>query len=237
MNLTEQQKIKEVVVRGLAIVGFFALLFSGLWGTIQVVKITPKIISSIAAVSTSLTSIFISNKEATTISNEQPEQADILKNEDKTATIKEIAGDREDNIFPITSVGISNPNQEPDLEVTILATGIITTDNIFTPTESMKSTEKGAVRFQIRNIGGKETGSWTFNVVLPTFPMHIFHSEIQKSLRPGDRVEYTLGFDQVNSGLTEAVITINADPTESIKEISENNNIRQKTIQIVDYTD
>ena len=234
MNLPEQQKIKSVLIRGLAVIGFFSILFGGLWGTVQVVKSIPQILSTIAAVSTSITSIFIANEDTVSTSSET-EPIDVSKNEtrNETRNTERVAGEREDNVFPVTSITVSNPQGEPDLAVTILATGIIDEQNNFLPTDSISRTKRGAVTFEIRNIGTKESGSWTFNAVLPTFPMQIFHSKAQKSLLPGDRIEFTLGFDQITN-LPDGVITINADPTGSIKEISEENNIRQKTITITE---
>jgi len=69
--------------------------------------------------------------------------------------------------------------------------------------------------------------------VLPTYPMHIFHSTSQKALQPGDRIDFTLGFDQLNGTLTDGVITINVDPTGSIRnEFDRDNNIAQVTFEI-----
>ena len=117
--------------------------------------------------------------------------------------------------------------------VNIIDTGIIDAQNTFIATSSISVTQQGAIRFSVTNRGSKTSDNWTFNAVLPTFPMHIFHSASQRALAPGDRIDFTLGFNQLNSTLTEGVITINADPAQSINnELNRDNNIAQVTIKI-----
>ncbi len=146
------------------------------------------------------------------------------------------AGERVDQILPISdSRYLSDQSGRVDLVVNIIDTGIINSDNVFVPTSPISATKhKGAIRFSVTNIGSKTSDKWTFNTVLPTFPMHIFHSTGQKALNPGDRIDFTLGFDQLNQDLSEGVITVNVDPSGSIyNEINRNNNIAQVTIKIV----
>lgn len=139
------------------------------------------------------------------------------------------------NTYVITQAGrVSDPNGRPDLAVTILDTGTIDANNIYTKAGAVKRTERGAVRFVVENQGTKTIDGWAFNAVLPTLPMHIFSSPMQPALGPGDKVEYTLGFDQVDGAATGNSITINADPTNSVwNEITENNNIAKVILTIV----
>lgn len=331
------EQAKEVLIRSLAVIGFIAILSLGLWGTVQVVRLTPAIFSSLAAVTTTLSSVFIPRSEEVVINTpdsliltdnvfeltwshrNKPNDATYtfsyeckegfsfaLSNEgdiyeaipcgtlfpfasennvlrllpllensrlaevlitlssvnekgDTTAShqlsltiVNEFssedgqpaqtgtqsaslrAGERTDEIFPITdSRTTSNQGGEPDLSVRITGVGIINNENVFVPTNSLRVNERGAVRFEVRNVGTKTSDNWAFNAVLPTFPMHIFHSTSQQALAPGERIEFTLGFDQLNKDIAEGVITINVDPTGSIKEISEENNVRQITFEIV----
>ena len=110
--------------------------------------------------------------------------------------------------------------------------GIDPATNIFTAKESIVITERAAVRFEIVNIGTKRADGWSFNAVLPTFPSHIFSSESQQALGPGDKIEYTLGFDQFDINQTEGVIAIYVDPTNSINEPNKDNNLGKATIKI-----
>ena len=330
---TQGEHMKSIVMQGLAVVGFVAILFVGLWGTVQVVKFAPRIFSNLAAV-TNFTSVFIP-KETITINTPnslvssgtifeltwshvgKPENGtytftyackeglsfEVLTEEgtsnrkiacdtpfefsndinplyvtptsatsrfvdvpiiitsfneagesttldDSFLTIvnesvsgsslplpegnKLTAGEQKDEVFPISdSRSASNVNGRVDLKTTITDTGIVNPDGTFTSTSSIKISEKGAIKFSVTNIGSKTSDNWVFNVVLPTFPMHIFHSTSQKALAPGDRIDFTLGFDQLNKDLTEGVITVNADPTGSIhNESNRDNNVAQTIIVI-----
>lgn len=143
-------------------------------------------------------------------------------------------GAKTEKTYTVTSPVPATANGLPDLMVNILAVGVIDpTTNVFTATSSVKLSERAAVRFEIANRGGKPSGAWRFNAVLPTFPAHIFHSEDQQTLAPGDKIEFTLGFDQIDPNQTTGTIVINADPTSSIKESNEDNNMVKAVINIV----
>jgi hypothetical protein len=119
---------------------------------------------------------------------------------------------------------------KPDLVPKILEVGVIDkTTNVFTATSSLFVGDRIAVRFEVENIGTADSGNWQFSAVLPTIPMHIFESEGQQSLAPGDRIEYTLGFDNVEPNV-DGRFVVNVDPTSSVPEASDINNIASTTI-------
>jgi hypothetical protein len=134
-----------------------------------------------------------------------------------------------------TTSGTSNPAGQPDLKATILAVGVVSRiDNSFTATSTIKKTDRVAVRFEIINLGTKETGTWHFNSVLPTFPSHIYTSKSQQNLLPGDRIEFTIGFDSIRD-IGDNQIVINVDPTNSVKnEVTKDNNIVKTTIVVTE---
>ena len=120
-----------------------------------------------------------------------------------------------------------------DLTPKILEVGVIDKiTNVFTATAttSLRASDRIAVRFEVENLGTASSGHWQFSAVLPTFPMHIFESEGQQSLAPGDRIEYTIGFDNVEPDV-DGRFVINVDPTSSLPEASESNNIATTTIR------
>ena len=121
-----------------------------------------------------------------------------------------------------------------DLYSNIIAYGTLNNNNEFTATTTLKSTDKIAVRFEIVNHGTIETGAWYFNAVLPTFPSHIFTSESQQSLKPGEKIVFTLGFNKVAKKDGNEFV-VNADPANSINEASETNNIARPTISDVKF--
>lgn len=151
-----------------------------------------------------------------------------------SGSITGLPGTRTSNTYQITpGSGSSDPNGFVDLTVKILATGVVsTTTNEFFTTSFVPRGARGGVKFEITNIGTKTSGGWSFNAALPTNPFFIFHSVTQPSLNPGDRIEYVLGFDSVDARSNRGTITINVDPTSSVKEFNENNNLAQTTVTI-----
>lgn len=130
---------------------------------------------------------------------------------------------------PITQV--AKLYGKADLAPKILEVGILDkTSNQFTATTSLKASNRIAVRFEVENLGTASSDSWYFSAVLPTFPMHIFQSESQQSLAPGDRIEYTIGFDSVEPGVNGRFV-INVDPNNSLSEATKANNIATTTIR------
>ena len=118
-----------------------------------------------------------------------------------------------------------DPLGKPDLKPFIIETGSVDPiTNVFTASSSVRLGQRAAVRFIVSNIGTKSSGAWTFAASIPTFPSQLFDSETQPSLSPGDRVEFTLGFDAIYEN-GDRQFTINVDPIGSVREASEDNNI------------
>ena len=132
-----------------------------------------------------------------------------------------------------TVTGTSNPNGKPDLKVTIIEVGRVSRiDNSFVATSTISGSDRAAVRFEVINLGTKESGQWHFSAVLPTSPSHIFSSKTQQNLLPGDRIEFTLGFDSIRDPGDNEVI-INIDPTNSVRnEVTRDNNIVKAIITV-----
>ncbi|MBI2474214.1 MAG: hypothetical protein HYV68_00780 [Candidatus Taylorbacteria bacterium] len=132
-------------------------------------------------------------------------------------------------IDPSTQSAIPTPNStirtgSVDLAVTVLAIGKIEAGtNRFTPTATLKSTDRIAVQFEIANNGTEAVTDWTFATTLPIDPPYTFMSEKQQVLTPGDYIVYTIGFDHFTTG--DNVMTIVADPDNVLAEITKANNV------------
>lgn len=146
-------------------------------------------------------------------------------------------GDRTDQIIPITpggNIGVSNPYGQADLVPEIIEVGIIDpVTDAFVASSTPSSKSKIAFKFVVKNAGDKTVTGWTFNAVLPTSPVYIYHSNTQRDLRPGERIEYMLGFDKANSGNDLAII-VNVNPTGGTNESDKTNNIVKKLITIIE---
>ncbi|MEK7644703.1 MAG: hypothetical protein AAB391_00050 [Patescibacteria group bacterium] len=132
----------------------------------------------------------------------------------------------------IAQNGVSNPNGNIDLTATILETGYINTTTLaFVAAKEVKPDQRAAIRFEIVNLGSKRASDWTFAAVLPTFPGYIFQSNTQQALNPGDRVQFTLGFDSILKKAENEFI-INVDPIGSVQETNKTNNIIKGKIYV-----
>ncbi|OHA26568.1 MAG: hypothetical protein A3C06_03270 [Candidatus Taylorbacteria bacterium RIFCSPHIGHO2_02_FULL_46_13] len=152
-----------------------------------------------------------------------------------TAPVKKAptAGTRTEKTYVVgTTTKPAQPYGKTDLAPRILEVGTIDkVTNAFTATTTLRASDRIAVRFEVENLGTANSGHWQFNAVLPTFPNYIFESDGQQPLAPGDKIEYTIGFDNVELD-TDGRFVINVDPTSSIPEASESNNIATTTIRV-----
>lgn len=89
-------------------------------------------------------------------------------------------------------------------------------------------TSNTQVGFTVSNIGGRSSGVWSFTYTTPTNPKETFASPLQLSLAPGQSIRYTLTFASKDSGSQS--ISIVVDPTNTVSESSEANNISTVTM-------
>jgi len=153
-----------------------------------------------------------------------------------TNTVTPQAGEESNSTYEV----INNPtsptsisNGLVDFVATINSIGILDSEGQFVASSTPNSHSKIAVKFTIKNIGNKTSESWYFNAVLPTSPFHIFSSKSQQALAPGEKIEFTMGFDKPKIGENQLII-INVDPSGGIKESDKTNNIVKELITIVE---
>ncbi len=123
---------------------------------------------------------------------------------------------------PGTGTSVNNPNGKPDLHPRILQVGYIDSSNNFIPSDTVSRNQRVAVRFVVENLGNKESGIWRFNAILPTYPSYTFNSESQVTMLPGDKVEFTLGFDRIVEGTS--IFRIEIDGGNLVIESNESDN-------------
>ncbi|HLD13945.1 MAG TPA: CARDB domain-containing protein [Burkholderiales bacterium] len=157
--------------------------------------------------------------------------------ETPTPSVPRTPGAETSTTYPITGgAQVSNPSGFIDLSVRVIEIGFVDKNTgVFTASSTPRRTDsvnRVAVRFAVENLGTKVSPSWSFNAVLPTFPAHIFSSNSQPALGPGDRIEYTLAFDGMIDQ-NETTLTINVDPTSSVNEPNKTNNIIKYTVKTV----
>jgi hypothetical protein len=88
-----------------------------------------------------------------------------------------------------------------DLQVTIIAVGVIDPyTGAFAARAPYSPSEISAVQFDIRNIGGSSSGSYSFQAQIPTSQPYTYSSEVQPPLAPDAHVVNTLRFTPAVNG-------------------------------------
>ncbi len=120
----------------------------------------------------------------------------------------------------------------PDLVATITSVGYLRNDgdtSSFVAANTVPSGRQGAVRFVIANRGTNVTGSWNFEADLPNSSSNSnYRSSSQQSLKPGDSIVYTLGYD--NSTRGSDTFRVEADSSRNVSESNESNNTDSESI-------
>lgn len=138
--------------------------------------------------------------------------------------------------IPIVTGPVSDPNGEADLVVRVIAYGLVDrTSGTFTQEDEiprdLPSNKRGAIRFEVENIGTKLSGEWAFEAALPTSPSYTYRSDDQDSLFPGDKIEFIIGFDRLRNA-DEDDYRIEVDSKDDVDESRENNNTVSGEIKI-----
>lgn len=124
---------------------------------------------------------------------------------------------------PATTPVATKPAGTPDLEIRILAVGVIDPyTGSFVGRGPISPEETVAVKFDVVNRGTGASGAWYFSAELPTSPVAPYNSPKQASLAPGAHIESTLRFNQVAVG--GGIFAVSADSSNAVKESNEKNN-------------
>lgn len=107
----------------------------------------------------------------------------------------------------VTSVPVSNPNGDTDLAVTFIGVGTYNTSTKkFTAKSSLDEDQRGALRFEVKNIGTKTSTEWYFTASLPTDSDFTYRSNANAPLAPNERQVVTLQFDNVSEDGDERIV-------------------------------
>ena len=238
---------RRAAVNGLAIVGFIVLVIIGMALAVYAARFVPKAVSNIGSAAVYLSSQIFSNEGDTDLVVVPPTETvpfgdDIVVATTTAATTTTaVTPTTPVNPQPGTTVttvvqvgtGPANYYGLPDLVVENVTTGYLTSSNTntFRSSNEVPDGERGAVKFTIANRGTNISERFDFEVELPTSRSYTYKSRSQQTLRPGERIEYVLGFDQTREG-NDRTITITVDADRDIDESNESNNDRSVTVDI-----
>ena len=239
---------RKVVVDTLAVVGFIALIGASMWLAVYSTRFVPGVVNRIGGAAVYLGSVFTPAPEpslsvvstpvaSTTISFGEASSTISTTASSTTSTVTKpvstTAGSQTNITQQISGTGVA-PSGLPDLAVTISAIGYLATASAdsFIESSTVPSGSRPAVKFTIKNIGTNWTGTWRFSASIPTWTAYVYQSAPQQTLSPGDSIDYTLGFDQANSG-TNQMITITANFDHTTADSNPNNNSISAAINIL----
>ncbi|MFA5652208.1 MAG: CARDB domain-containing protein [Candidatus Paceibacterota bacterium] len=174
-------------------------------------------------VSTTLSSLFISGDATNT-------PAVVNTNTNTTVTNSQVSNTS--NTVTHTVQTQRSYFGNPDLQVTLIGTGIIDpASKQFVLTNYVGSADEIAIKFQVKNIGTNVSGNWKLRINTPSRTTPYYDSAYQTSIKPGDRIVYTTSFDSpLAMGINTAYIT--ADPLNMVNENSESNNVITVPIKV-----
>lgn len=131
----------------------------------------------------------------------------------------------------------SDPAGVADLAIRMTELGVVDeASGEFTASAAPSRSAPGkriAVRFYVENVGAKTSEAWFFIANLPTTPPHSYTSPTEQALAPGDRIEFTLGFDSFEKGNRGTLLVI-VDPESAIDDSNRDNNRLEEIITVTD---
>lgn len=237
---------RQAALTGLAVVGFITLIILGIMLAIYTARFVPVAASRVGSAAVYLSHVFspakdtdlqvvpqipfdVATSTATSTVAASTTPAVVIPAHPVTTT----PGTPTQTTYPAGGTQTTAPLYgKPDLQVTITQTGYLTTNNTnsFVSSKTVPNNERGAVKFTVTNMGTNVSGTWDFEAVLPTTSSYTFQSDTQESLRPGEKIDYVLGFDSARNGDREITVTI--DPDHHVSESNESNNEDSATVTI-----
>lgn len=230
-NKTRKERIYSAALRGFAVIGLITVLIGVSWGFVRVAQGIPALSGFASAIVSITSQFFPAEEDGSQNATTTPDGDDGTQNGGTTATPSEPQqGTRTEDVRQLTGSSGSGP---ADLAVNIDEVGIIDPETEeFVATSTYTTSDRIAVRFSVQNVGGERYDrQWNFRAVLPVQPQvtsNMYDSSAQRPLGPGDRVEYTLGFDRADREERDFVININ--PENRLRDANDDNNIDRVTI-------
>lgn len=237
---------RRITVNALAVVGFVVLVFIGITLAIYAARYIPSTLSRMATANVFLSSFFVGSEPANleVVPGETiefpDEPATPVATSTPATTIPVVTtptpsqGTETVNVYPAGGTVAVTPYGKADLMVTITEVGYLSTASTasFVESKTVPEGKRPAIKFTVRNAGTNVTGSWEFTAKLPTRSTYTFDSPKQRSLAPGEYVDYTLGFDKADDGTNDIIVTV--DSGKDVTESSESNNVDTVEVTVLD---
>jgi len=250
IRTTTRSGSRQAAVNALAIVGFIVLIIIGMALAVYAATFVPSALSRVGSAAVYLSSqVFPADDGDTDLVVVPPtetvpfgDDADVATSTATTTTttggtapVNPRPGTPTTTVIPVQVPASTNYHGLPDLVIEDIQTGYLSSSNTgsFRASSRVPDGERGGVKFTIANRGTNVSGRFDFEVELPTTRGYTYNAKTQQSLRPGERIEYVMGFDQTREGDNRR-IEITVDQDDDVNESNESNNDRSVTIDIED---
>ena len=216
---------RESARNGLAVVGFVALVALGMWLAVYSARFVPPTVDRLGAAAVYLSSLF---------SPAQKPSLSVVPN--ATSTVATVAPSTPAAVrsqgAPTRSYPAAQPGREtsttteisgatptgtyyglPDLAVSIDRIGYLATTSAesFVASSTVPHGSRPAIVFTVKNVGTNVSKAWNFTAKIPTQTAYVYTAPTQQVLRPGESIQFTLGFDEANPGAHQT-ISIHVNP-------------------------
>ncbi len=235
---------RQTAINSLAIVGFIALLAIGVWGAVYSSRYVPNVVGKLGTAAVYVGSIFSPAEGPAIATTTPPTPATIdFGTEAATTTAtttvaKPAATTTPKRPAPAPTYRVwatTTPTYYgyPDLAVSAMAIGYLNSNSTdsFIVSPTVPDGKRPAVKFSVKNVGTMWTGTWNFNATLPTTNGGNYTSDSQRSLKPGDSVDFTLGFDRADNG-SNKIFTVIVNKGRNVSEVNFDNNTLTLSLDI-----
>lgn len=231
---------------GLAVVGFIALVATGIWLAVYSTRYVPTVVNRVSVAAVYLGSVFTPAPPAslsvvptaTTISFGEASSTILTSATSTQTSIKSM----KQNWTPGTPVAVTNGTTTPntpviphysglsDLSIAIENVGyeVVVGDNNIVATTTIPAHTQIAIKFRVINVGTNVSGPWTMNVSIPSGGTSASQTFSQDSLVPTQPSEYIARFNNISPG-TGYVINVTIDPNHQLSESRTINNVATST--------
>ena len=246
---------KASILNILAIVGLLVILTVAAWAAVMLIQTTPSAVSSLASLADGVNQYQEATAEPATndvfdieptdvapVATSTDSATDTVSDTDEAIAVEEVeevvaettvetpavAETTPTPTIPATErvylTPVSDPTGTPDLAARYIAVGQIV-DGAFVLGLANKA--GGAVQFEVKNIGTKDSDTWSYSVTLPDGTTHTSGTELL--LKPNERTILTLGFgaSAVDTHTFAVAVTTTNDA-------NENNNTFTHTTIVMD---
>ncbi len=227
--LTPNPGTRESARNGLAIVGFVALVALGMWLAVYSARFVPAAVDHLGAAAVYLSSAFSPSPRPSlsVVPDATSTVESALSSSSTTAAAPQTSRTPATPHYPVpqpgretsttTTISGATPTGTyyglPDLAVTIDRIGYLATTSAesFVASSTVPHGSRPAIVFTVKNVGTNISQPWNFTAKIPTQTAYVYTAPTQQVLRPGESIQFTLGFDEANAGAKQS-ISIHLNP-------------------------